>query len=132
MYYIEGFEDWHDVLCNFSQGWGTEHTLPEYENVIPVFAIYEHESYEGSAVVAFVQNEELKIVYGSHCSCMGLEGQWDPETVPWKIAGDFIRKTWWYNGTDRERLAHLVELLANSPDRAQDIEEMTLIWRLSS
>ena len=35
--------------------------------------------YEGSAFVLFEKDNELYEVNGSHCSCFGLEGQWDPE-----------------------------------------------------
>ena len=40
---------------------------------------YEYANYEGYAFVLFEQNGRLYEVNGSHCSCYGLEGQWDPE-----------------------------------------------------
>jgi hypothetical protein len=49
----------------------------KHENIL--FASYECEGYEGSAFVLFEEEGELYEVHGSHCSCMGLEGQWDPE-----------------------------------------------------
>lgn len=45
-----------------------------------LFAAYEHE-YEGQALVVFRRNRKLYEVNGSHCSCYGLEGQWDPEVT---------------------------------------------------
>ncbi len=38
-------------------------------------------SYEGAATVLFRHDGVLCEVYGSHCSCSGLEGQWRPEPV---------------------------------------------------
>lgn len=47
-----------------------------------LFATYTYENYSGDAFV-LIQNKEGKLfeVNGSHCSCYGLEGQWDPEEV---------------------------------------------------
>lgn len=45
-----------------------------------LFANYDYECYEGDAHVVFIgQDGKLYEVNGSHCSCYGLEGQWDIE-----------------------------------------------------
>ena len=46
-----------------------------------LFAIYDQDGYDASAFVLFRNPVDGKLyeVYGSHCSCFGLEGQWDPE-----------------------------------------------------
>ena len=44
-----------------------------------LFASYQQEGYEGDALVLFKQDGKLYRVSGSHCSCYGLEGQWEPE-----------------------------------------------------
>ncbi len=44
-----------------------------------LLAWYGMGDYEGSAFVLFEKDGELYEVNGSHCSCYGLEGQWDPE-----------------------------------------------------
>lgn len=49
------------------------------EDVNILFAEYVYADYEGSAFVLFEQAGKLFEVYGSHCSCYGLEGQWEPE-----------------------------------------------------
>ena len=54
-----------------------EENLPEDISII--FASYDYRDYSGSAHVVFEQGGELYEVYGSHCSCYGLEGQWNPE-----------------------------------------------------
>lgn len=45
-----------------------------------LFAAYGGEMYEGEAVVVFTDGEgRLFLVEGSHCSCYGLEDQWEPD-----------------------------------------------------
>lgn len=44
-----------------------------------VVAWYGQGDYEGSAFVLYRQNGKLYEVNGGHCSCMGLEDQWEPE-----------------------------------------------------
>lgn len=44
-----------------------------------LFADYSYGDYEGSARVIYKKYGKLYEVYGSHCSCYGLEGQWEPE-----------------------------------------------------
>ena len=44
-------------------------------------AWYGYGCYDGSAAVLFEKDGQLYEVYGSHCSCYGLEGQWSPELV---------------------------------------------------
>ena len=44
-----------------------------------LFAYYSYEDYSGLSLVVFSKNGLLYEVNGSHCSCNGLEGQWNPE-----------------------------------------------------
>lgn len=44
-----------------------------------LLAWYGYGSYDGSAFVLFDQKGKLYEVNGSHCSCYGLEDQWNPE-----------------------------------------------------
>jgi hypothetical protein len=44
-----------------------------------LLACYTYEDYNGSAFVLFIRKGKLYEVNGSHCSCYGLEGQWEPE-----------------------------------------------------
>lgn len=44
-------------------------------------AAYTYEDYSGSAYVLFRKDGKLFAVNGGHCSCFGLEGQWEPEEV---------------------------------------------------
>lgn len=54
------------------------------DNVNILFAWYEYVDYSGSAEVIFEQDGVLYEVSGSHCSCYGLEGQWEPQTLELK------------------------------------------------
>lgn len=49
-----------------------------------LFASYTSDGYSGSAFVLFENNGTLYEVNGSHCSCYGLEGQWEREEVSLK------------------------------------------------
>ena len=71
------FENAEDVYSNFQT------PIAEQDNTI-LFAEYDIDGYDGgSAVVVFHSNTTGKYyeVHGSHCSCYGLEGQWEPEEV---------------------------------------------------
>lgn len=51
----------------------------KYEGIEILLAYYLYEDYSGEAFVLFRKDGVLYEVNGSHCSCYGLEGQWDPE-----------------------------------------------------
>jgi hypothetical protein len=51
----------------------------ELDDIEILFASYTYECYEGDAFVLFRKDGKLFEVNGGHCSCYGLEGQWDPE-----------------------------------------------------
>jgi len=44
-----------------------------------IYAYYSYEDYSGNAFLLLEKNNELYEVNGSHCSCYGLEGQFEPE-----------------------------------------------------
>ncbi len=44
-----------------------------------LLASYTYEDYSGDAFVLFRKGDKLYEVNGGHCSCYGLEGQWEPE-----------------------------------------------------
>jgi hypothetical protein len=71
MIYFNSFLSWEDVQRAFQM------TEPEPDQVI--YADYDDEGYEGHANVIYRNNNRLFYVGGGHCSCYGLEGQWDPE-----------------------------------------------------
>lgn len=52
---------------------------PKFIGAEVLFASYGTDNYSGDAFVLFRRDGKLFEVNGSHCSCYGLEGQWDPE-----------------------------------------------------
>lgn len=51
------------------------------EGINILFAWYDTPPYEGYAYVLFEKDGVLYEVQGSHCSCYGLENQWEPYTA---------------------------------------------------
>lgn len=49
------------------------------DNANILFASYGYECYSGDAFVLLDMCGNLYEVNGGHCSCYGLEGQWEPE-----------------------------------------------------
>ncbi|WP_058637013.1 MULTISPECIES: hypothetical protein [Bacteria] len=49
------------------------------EGVDILLGYYDCEDYSGEAFVLFRKDGQLFEVNGSHCSCYGLEDQWNPE-----------------------------------------------------
>lgn len=73
--YLNRFGDKSDIESEFQLNRG------ELNDCHIVAAYYSYEDYSGTACVVFVRDFTLYEVYGSHCSCNGLEGQWSPEIV---------------------------------------------------
>ena len=71
--FLENFSDKQSVLDAFQ-------APPDaLKGARLLLAWYGYGSYCGSALVIFKRGGKLYEVNGSHCSCSGLEGQWDPE-----------------------------------------------------
>lgn len=68
-----------DIVRDFSAADGD---VTSEESIL--FATYDYIDYDGSATVWFEREGQLFEVSGSHCSCYGLEGQWEPGVVTWE------------------------------------------------
>lgn len=68
--YFDSFRSIKDIEEQFSTKLSNEKIL---------LAWYGGGGYDGQAVVIFKKGSKLFHVYGSHCSCYGLEDQWRPE-----------------------------------------------------
>ena len=78
--YLEDFSNLNDVLQAFSCSYDhVDEHLKEYNDINVLLAIYTYEDYDGSAFVLFERDDVLYEVNGGHCSCYGLEDQWEPE-----------------------------------------------------
>ena len=71
--YFEEFNSQEDVFREFAV------SEEKSKDVEILYAQYGYYSYEGEAHVIFRKDGKLYEVNGSHCSCYGLEGQWEPE-----------------------------------------------------
>lgn len=88
MVYFGDFHSKKDVEDSFDV------KLPGLQILI---AVYEIDGYEGGAFVLARNRGKLYEVNGSHCSCAGLEGQWEPEEASikalkvrrWSYSDDF-------------------------------------------
>lgn len=81
------FGDFHSVEDIIEQF----HISPDaLKGATILFASYLYEYYDGSAFVLFEWDGKLYEVNGSHCSCYGLEGQWEPEET--SVAAVRMRK----------------------------------------
>ena len=78
--YLGDFTCKEDVLREFSYSYtSVDDDMKENQDINILLAIYTYEYYDGSAFVLFERGGRLYEVNGGHCSCYGLEGQWEPE-----------------------------------------------------
>jgi len=71
--YFGDFGSWADIMSDFN-------VKPELEEPKFVFAFYNYEDYEGFAAVVYsYDGTNFYINEASHCSCEGLENQWDED-----------------------------------------------------
>lgn len=78
--YKDDWTCWADVARDFTgYVYGDEPpiAIPEPDEIL--LAGYQAGGYEGDAWVVFRNGDKYFEVSGSHCSCYGLEGQFDPE-----------------------------------------------------
>ncbi len=103
------FGNWEsdeDVLCDFGiSDW-------ELTGLKILFAHYDVHGYDGRAFVLLRgATGRLYEVSGSHCSCYGLEGCWEPEAttaaaIKSRLDSGYFGKNW--EDLDREALYALV------------------------
>jgi hypothetical protein len=77
MILVDLFQEKSDIASNF------DIQESQLDGVEILFAEYHYECYSGSATVIFEKDGKLFEVNGNHCSCYGLEGQWEPEETTW-------------------------------------------------
>lgn len=65
--------------------------MKKYERYNILFASYGQDNYSGDAFVLFEMGGKLYEVNGSHCSCYGLEGQFEPEETSLKYLEKVLR-----------------------------------------
>ena len=84
--YVDGFSERNNVFEQFA----TE----EDPDIELVYSEYDcSQMYEGYATVIFWRKSKQDFFenYGSHCSCYGLEGQWNPDDKP-IVPGELFKR----------------------------------------
>ncbi len=76
--YISEFKNQKDVIKEY------EAPIDALRKAKIHLAWYGYGSYCGDSLVIYEQGGKLYEVNGSHCSCFGLEGQWNPEETSWE------------------------------------------------
>ncbi|MCY7911158.1 hypothetical protein MOB65_20090 [Bacillus inaquosorum] len=81
--FLHEWKDQESVLTDFDgEQWNDKSDKKVSRDVNILFASYGNEVFwDGAAFVLFEKEGKLYEVSGKHCSCYGLEGQWEPEEV---------------------------------------------------
>lgn len=80
--YLNNWDTFEDMVRDFSEHYwnnALKTDLSIFEGIEVLLASYSTGNYAGTAFVLFRKDGELYEVHGNHCSCYGLEGQWEPE-----------------------------------------------------
>lgn len=77
--FLNNWSDLEAMKDDFWPGYDGQKLTSELDGATVLLASYGTPSYEGYAFVLFERDGKLYEVNGSHCSCYGLEGQWEPE-----------------------------------------------------
>lgn len=85
----------------------------ELDGVEVLLASYSYQCYEGDAFVLFRKDGLLFEVNGGHCSCYGLEGQWEPE----ETSVEALRKRIEADGYGLEEYKSELEQVLNSIEK---------------
>ena len=75
--YVQNFTDKASVLEAYNA------PKDALDGATVYLAWYGYGSYDGKSLVIFRKGGKLYEVNGSHCSCNGLENQWEPEETSW-------------------------------------------------
>jgi len=78
-------EDWYSSFENDEKG-KTEHNdvLKSLQGATILVYEFNCYSYEEDSFCLFRKNGKLFETYGTHCSCYGFEGQWNPVETSWE------------------------------------------------
>ena len=83
----ETIDDIHEDFIDYGE-WNEGKRLKDFptdEEIL--FASYEQGGYDGDSLVLYRRDGKLYYNSASHCSCYGLEGQWNPdEVIPEQLA----------------------------------------------
>lgn len=114
-----------NLIRNFEYTFFSEEkiNLSKYENINILFASYSCDNYEGDAYVLFEREGQLFEVFGSHCSCYGLEGQFEEEessldAIEHRLLNGTFAESYWTGNVFKKELCKFlgVNYVENSKD----------------
>lgn len=90
-----------------------EITDDDLQGVEILLASYSYECYSGDAFVLFRKDGKYYEVNGGHCSCYGLEGQWEPEetdleSIKHRLENGTLGSNEWCGNVFAEELNQLI------------------------
>lgn len=94
--FVENFTEVGDIVSNYE---GTSEA--DLKDAVIHLAWYGYGSYSGDSLVIYEKNGVLYEVNGSHCSCFGLEGQWQPEETTWAALAMRDLNSGYYDGESK-------------------------------
>ena len=115
--YLGDWKEKEDVFREFSSDYSEldSEMKQEMKNCNILLAWYGNGGYDGSAFVLFERDGQLYEVNGGHCSCYGLEGQWEPEltsdeALKYRVRnGELGQDTYYECGIFGEQLMTILE-----------------------
>lgn len=103
----------------------------EVSTAVPLFAAYDIDGCEGSATVVYIDKGKFWLVAGSHCSCYGLEGQWEPEDMPYEALVHLaVKGNYEFSSYEKEFLSTL-DFVKESGFENVTAEELEFFLRLA-
>jgi len=119
------FTNANEVFENFNV------PLEEQKGVHFLYAQYECESYEGTAGGIFIRDGRFYLFRGSHCSCYGLEDQWDPEEISLAAMRHYISNRATPYGIDFAKFERIVTEFEHLDTSVLNDEQIVMIIKLS-
>lgn len=89
-----------------------EFSIKLNDSINILFAFYGDEGSLGvTSFIIFENNGLLYEVEASHCSCHGLEDQWEPKETTWEALDHYLQKGTKFEDFDPTCLAYLKDLV---------------------
>lgn len=70
-------------------------SISELDDIHFLYAYYSYEDYSGNAYLLFIKDDKIYEIDAGHCSCYGLEDQFNPEEVPIEVLYDRLNNKKW-------------------------------------
>ena len=117
--YLGNWSNLRDLSSDFCMDSWNEGCVEAFEvslgDIDILLAYYDIDGYEGDAFVLFRKNGRLYEVNASHCSCYGLENQWEPEETSVKALRHRIERGVLGHGTFSKSLLAILDELEVTP-----------------